>query len=370
MVDLGTQYQRIKSEVDLGIQEVIDSCQFIKGEKVRSFEKNMVEYLNCLDVVGCGNGTDALQISLMALGTEPGDEIILPAHTYMATAEVVALLRLTPVLADVDPHTFNIDPEEIRKKITNKTKVIMPVHLYGQSANMESILAIANEHGLKIIEDNAQAIGGDYTFSDGRKMKTGTMGDIGTTSFYPSKNLGCYGDGGAIFTNDASLAERIRMIANHGQKKTYYHDLVGVNSRLDAIQAAVLDVKLRHLDTYNENRRAAADYYDSAFADAPELETPFKDGSSTHVFHQYTLKVPMGTRDDLKAFLKEKGIPSMIYYPLPMYRQKAFSYLNLDPADYPVTEDLYQRVISLPIHSEIGEEELGYVSAIVKEYYT
>jgi len=369
MVNLRSQYEKIKPEIDRGIQEVIDSCQFVKGAKVREFERNMKEYLGCRDVIGCANGTDALQIALMALGTEPGDEIILPAHTYMATAEVVALLRLTPVLAEVDPNTFNISPDEIRKKITNKTKVIMPVHLYGQSADMESILAIAEEHGLKVIEDNAQAIGGDYTFSDGRKMKTGTMGDIGTTSFYPSKNLGCYGDGGAIFTNNDELAERIRMIANHGQKKTYYHDMVGVNSRLDTIQAVVLDAKLRHLDTYNENRSTAADFYDAAFANTPELETPFRDGSSTHVFHQYTLKVPMGTRDSLKAFLKEKGIPSMIYYPLPMYRQKAFAFLNMDPLDYPMTEDLYQRVISLPIHSEIREEELEYISEAVKAFY-
>lgn len=369
MVDLRTQYLRIKDEIDEGLQEVIDSCKFIRGPKVKAFEQHLAEYQGCAHVIGCGNGTDALQIALMALDAQPGDEVIVPAHTYIATAEVINLLGLKPVLADVSPDTFNILPEEIRARITEKTRAIIPVHLYGQSADMESITAISEEYAIPVIEDNAQAIGADYTFSDGTKSKTGTMGAIGTTSFYPSKNLGCYGDGGAMFTNDDQLGEKLRMIANHGQRKTYYHELTGVNSRLDSIQAAILDIKLKHLDAYNEARQRAAAHYDQAFEGNTSITAPVRDPKSTHVYHQYTLKVPIGSRDDLKSYLADKGIPSMIYYPVPMYGQKAFKHLGIDPAEYPVTEDLSRRVLSLPIHSEMEEEVIGYITHHVKAFY-
>lgn len=368
MVDLVAQYENIKTEVDEAILRVIGKAQFINGEEVELFKSELAAYLGIKHVIPCANGTDALQIALMALDLKPGDEVITPSFTYIATTEVIALLGLTPVFVDVDPLTFCIDPVKLEKAITPKTKVIVPVHLYGQAANMEEIMHIAVKHDLKIIEDNAQAIGSDYTFSDGRTVKTGTIGDIGCTSFFPSKNLGCYGDGGAIFTNDDELAIKLRMIANHGQSKKYVHDVVGCNSRLDTIQAAILRIKLPKLDGYIQARRAAAAMYDQAFATIPELEVPFRNESSRHVFHQYTLKVNGVDRDELQAYLAEKGIPSMIYYPIPAHKQKMFSSFGLGNLELPVTDDLTGRVISLPIHTEMEEEQLQYIIQHVLEF--
>jgi len=366
MVDVATQYAHIKEDINKGIQDVIDSSIFIKGPVVRSFEKNLADYLSVNYVIACANGTDALQIALMALDLEPGDEVIVPSFTYVATAEVIALLRLKPVMIDVDADSFNSTAELIEPYITDRTKVIVPVHLFGQSADMESIMDLATKHNLYVIEDNAQAIGADYTFSDGRVMKTGTIGHIGTTSFYPSKNLGCFGDGGAIFTQDEQLAKRIRMVANHGQKVRYYHSLVGVNSRLDAIQAAILDVKLKHLDKYCDARCAVADRYDAAFSDIENIQTPVRIKNSTHVFHQYTLRVKGGKRDALSAYLKEQGVPSMIYYPVPLYKQEAFKAYWSDTNTLSNTETLCDEVLSLPIHTEMQPDVQQYIINCVK----
>ncbi len=368
MVDLATQYQKIKSEVDTAVISVMESTSFIGGEKVKSFRENLERYLNAKHVIPCANGTDALQISFMALGLQPGDEVIVPAFTYVATAEVIALLRLRPVMVDVDPNDFNIDTSVIRDAITSRTKAIVPVHLFGQCANMEEIMKIAEEYNLYVVEDNAQAIGSDYFFSDGRKRKAGTIGHIGCTSFFPSKNLGCYGDGGAIFTNDDELASRLTMIANHGQSKQYYHDLVGVNSRLDAIQAAILDIKLKHLDEYAAARRRAADYYDSRFAGNPHILIPARNSYSTHVFHQYTLRITNGKRDALKEFLSLNQIPCAIYYPLPLYEQKAFKPFMDEARPLPVTELLCKEVISLPMHTELDPSKQDMVIDKVLEF--
>jgi len=368
MVDTQTQYQKIKNEVDLAIKEVIDSSAFINGKIVQEFALNLARYLDAKYVVPCANGTDALQIAMMGLDLKPGDEVITPSFTYIATTEVIALLKLTPVFVEVDPQTFCIDPVAIRNAITPKTKAIVPVHLYGHSAAMEEIMDIAREFNLHVIEDNAQAIGCDYIFRNGVKKKTGTMGTIGTTSFYPSKNLGAYGDGGALFTNDDELAVKLKMIANHGQSKRYYHDLVGCNSRLDSIQAAILNEKLKYLDEYIDARRQAAAFYDNAFADCPKIKTPFRAWYSNHVFHQYTVILEGVDRDELHKFLTEQKIPSMIYYPVPAHRQKMFEQYNTSNLKMPVTDWLTERVISLPMHTELDEEQLNYISSMVLEF--
>lgn len=368
MVDLQGQYQKIKAEVDEAIHKVLDSSAYINGPAVHEFQANLEKYLGVKHVIPCANGTDALQISMMALGLEPGDEVITTSFTFIATAEVIALLRLTPVLVDVDPHTFNIDPEAIKRAITPKTKAIVPVHLFGQCADMDAIMEIAKEHNLKIIEDNCQAIGSDYIFKDGSRKKAGGIGDIGCTSFFPSKNLGAYGDGGAIFTNDDELAKQCRIVANHGMTVRYYHDLVGVNSRLDSIQAALLDVKLKHLDEYCAARNKAADYYNKAFADNPHLITPVKFERSTHVFHQYTLLTKGIDRNGLQEHLQSKGIPAPIYYPVPLHMQKAYIDPRYKEGDFPVTEMLSDSVISLPMHTELDEEQLEFITASVLEF--
>lgn len=368
MVDLKSQYEKIKEEVNAGIQEVIDTTTFIKGGKVNDFQKNLEAYLNVKHVIPVGNGTDALQITLMALGLQPGDEVITPTFTFIATAEVVALLGLTPVVVDVDFDTFNISVDSVRKAITPKTKAIVPVHLFGQNADMEALLALAKEHNLVVIEDACQSIGADYTFSDGTKVKSGCMGDIGCTSFFPSKNLGCFGDGGAIFTNNDELAAKMRSLANHGMVVRYYHDVVGVNSRLDSIQAAVLDVKLKHLDTYCANRLAAADYYDAAFSAVDQLITPARSAASTHVFHQYTLKLNGVDRAALIKHLADKGVPAMIYYPVPLHLQKAYQDTRYKAGDFPVAEQLSECVMSLPMHTELTEEQLKYITDSVLEF--
>lgn len=368
MVDLKKQYAEIKNEVDAAMQEVMDSAAFINGKAVTDFAKNLSRYLAVKHVIPCANGTDALQISMMALGLQPGDEVITPSFTYVATTEVVALLRLKPVFVEVDPKTFCIDPTAIEKAITPKTKAIVPVHLYGQSAPMEEIMRIALKHNLYVIEDNAQAIGSSFTFKDGRVKKTGTIGTIGTTSFFPSKNLGCYGDGGAIFTDDDSLADLLKMIANHGQSKRYYHDLVGCNSRLDSIQAAVLNIKLKRLDEYISARRNAADYYDIAFAENPKITVPYRAPYSHHVFHQYTLILEGTNRNKLNEYLASKNIPSMIYYPVPAHRQKMFAAFGGDSYQLPVTDWLTERVISLPMHTELDTEQLEFITSTVLEF--
>ncbi len=367
MVDLKRQYHKIKSEVDTAILNVLESTAFINGPDVHNFAKELAEYLDVKHVIPCANGTDALQISLMALGLKPGDEVITTSYTYIATVEVIALLRLTPVFVDVDADTFTMNIDSVKNAITTKTKAIIPVHLYGQAVNMEPLLALAKEHNIPVIEDNAQAIGGTYTFSDGTKKKTGTMGVIGCTSFFPSKNLGGYGDGGAIFTNDDALAEKLKMIANHGQKTRYYHEMVGCNSRLDTIQAAILRIKLRHLDEYCTARRAAADYYDKAFANNPKIVTPFRAPYSYHVFHQYTLQLRGVDRDGLQAKLAERKIPSMIYYPVPSHKQNMLKEYGTADLVLPVTDMLQDCVISLPIHTELTEEELSYITSNLLE---
>lgn len=368
MVDLKTQYQKLQPQLDAAVREVMDSMAFINGPAVKQFQAGLENYLQVKNVIPCANGTDALQIAMMALGLQPGDEVITASFTYVATAEVIALLRLTPVLVDVDPVTFNIDPAAIEKAITPRTKAIVPVHLFGQCADMEAILGIAKRHHLYVIEDTAQAIGAEYSFSDGRKAKAGTMGTIGTTSFFPSKNLGCYGDGGAIMTQDDALAGKIRMIANHGQSVQYYHDEVGVNSRLDSLQAAILSVKLPHLDRYNQARRAAADYYSEAFAADARFTTPGFDPKSTHVFHQYTLQLHGIDRQALRDHLAAQQIPSMIYYPVPLHQQKAYSSNRYQAGDFPITEKLCASVLSLPMHSELNQEQLDYIVEAVKSF--
>ncbi len=361
MVDLKAQYQRIKPEIDNSIQQVIDATQFIKGPALKRFEENLATYLDIKHVIGVANGTDALQIAMMALGLLPGDEVITADFTYVATAEVIALLGLKPILVEVDPNTFNINPNAIESAITSKTKAIVPVHLFGQSADMESILKIASKHNLYVIEDNAQAIGADYTFSDGRVAKTGTMGTIGATSFFPSKNLGCYGDGGALMTNNDDLAAKIRMIANHGQAVQYYHDEIGLNSRLDTIQAAILDVKLKYLDDYNQARQKVAATYDKAFENHNKLIAPSKYPSSTHVYHQYTLQLISVDRNELRKQLAEIGVPSMIYYPLPLHQQKAYLDIRFTDEKFPISTRLSSSVLSLPIHTEMNEEEVNFI---------
>lgn len=368
MVDLRSQYLGIKPEIDKGIQEVIDSCAFINGPAVNSFQKELEQYLGIKHVIPCANGTDALQVSMMALGLKPGDEVITASFTFIATAEVIALLHLTPVLVDVDPHTFNIDPQAVERAITPRTRAIVPVHLFGQCAPMEELITLARKHNLFLIEDNCQAIGSDYIFSDGRRKKAGTMSDIGCTSFFPSKNLGCYGDGGAIFTDDDELAGKLRSIVNHGMTVRYYHDHVGVNSRLDSIQAAVLKVKLARLDDFAARRRAAADYYDKAFAGHPKLKTPVRTSHSTHVFHQYTLVTEGIDRKGLIEFLNSREIPAMIYYPVPLHLQKAYQDPRYKPGDFPVTEFLSDRVFSLPMHTELDQEQLEFITSSVLEY--
>lgn len=369
MVDLVGQYQKIKPEVDAALHRVIDSAAFINGPEVKDLEKELAAYLGAKHVIACANGTDALQIAMMALGLKPGDEVITASFTFVATVEVVALLGITPVFADVLPGTFNLDPADIERKITPRTKAIVPVHLFGQTADMEAIMAIAKKHDLYVIEDNAQAIGATYTFGDGTGRRSGTIGHIGTTSFFPSKNLGCYGDGGALFTNDDELARRIRRVCNHGSDVRYYHEVVGVNSRLDSLQAAILRIKLRHLDDYAAARNAAAAFYDKAFAGIPQLVTPARSASSTHVFHQYTLRVKGGHRDALKKHLETNGVPAMIYYPVPCHLQNAFKSDRFPKGSLPVTEQLIDEVLSLPMSTELDEDQLVHIANTVKSYF-
>lgn len=370
MVDLKAQYNAMQEEVDAAIIDVVRSGAFINGPAVKRFQAGLEDYLGANHVIPCANGTDALQIALMALGLEPGDEVIVPAFTYVASAEVIALLRLSPVMVDVDPRTFNVRAEDIEPAITERTKAIIPVHLYGQSCDMEPILALAKKHGLHVVEDNAQAIGAKYTFNDGRVAATGSLGDIGCTSFYPSKNLGAYGDGGAINTNSEELSVAIRKVANHGQGKRYYHDVVGCNSRLDSIQAAVLNCKLPRLDGYSSRRGLAADYYDEHLAGLQGLLTPARQPNSTHVFHQYTLRIDGGRRDALQEHLKAAGVPSMIYYPVALYDQEAFKGTAANDITFLTNTDLLTKeVISLPMHSEMSEETLGYIVGAVKSFF-
>jgi UDP-2-acetamido-2-deoxy-ribo-hexuluronate aminotransferase len=368
MVDLKQQYAHIKKDVDAALCEVLESAAFINGKQVGVFSENLAQYLGVKHVIPCANGTDALQIAMMALDLKPGDEVITPSFTYIATTEVVALLHLKPVFGEVDPKTFCLDPAKLEALIGPRTRAIVPVHLYGQSAPMEEILKIAEKHHLPVIEDNAQAIGSSYQFANGKTQKTGTLGTMGTTSFFPSKNLGCYGDGGAIYTNDDSLASKLKMIANHGQSKKYYHDLVGCNSRLDTLQAAVLDVKLKKLDEYIDARRKAADYYDRAFAHHPKITTPYRASYSHHVFHQYTVLLEGLSRDGLNEFLASRSIPSMIYYPVPAHRQKMFGEFTGPASQLAVTDWLTQRVLSLPMHTELDPEQLSHICTCVLEF--
>lgn len=368
MVDLFGQFQSIENEILDGIKSVISRTAFINGAEVGELARKLEEYNNVNHVIPCANGTDALQIAMMALDFKPGDEVIVPAFTYVATVEVIALLGLKPVFIDVKENTFEMDCDLLEKVLTPKTVGIVTVHLYGQCSNMERILDFAKKHHLKVIEDNAQAIGAEFTFSDGRVAKSGTMGDIGTTSFFPSKNLGCYGDGGAIFTNNHELAEKLQMIANHGQSIKYHHDSIGVNSRLDTIQAVILNAKLKHLDTYSKNRNLVADLYDSELSNHDYLITPARSNESTHVFHQYTLRVNGGKRDELKTFLEERGIPSMIYYPIPLHLQKAYLKYGYKEGDFPVSEKLCKEVLSLPIHTEMKDEDQQYIIDQIKQF--
>lgn len=368
MVDLKGQYENIKQDVDNAIADVINSTTFINGPAVKEFQENLEKYLGVKHVIPCANGTDALQVSMMALGLKPGDEVITTSFTFIATAEVIALLGLTPVLVDVDPDTFNIDPVAVEHAITAKTRAIVPVHLFGQCADLDALMEIARKHNLFVIEDACQSIGADYIFADGKHAKSGTIGHIGCTSFFPSKNLGCYGDGGAIFTNDDELARQLRVVVNHGMVVRYYHDYVGVNSRLDSIQAAILNVKLRKLDTYAAARNKAASYYDSAFAGNPKLKTPLRFKNSTHVFHQYTLVTNGIDRAKLVEFLAARDIPAMIYYPVPLHMQKAYLDPRYKEGDFPVTEALCRSVVSLPMHTELSEEQLQHITKGVLDF--
>ncbi|WP_297332722.1 DegT/DnrJ/EryC1/StrS family aminotransferase [Flavobacterium sp.] len=369
MVDLKGQYDKIKQTVDASIQEVLDTTTYINGPEVHKFQKNLEEYLGVKHVIPCANGTDALQIAMMGLGLEPGDEVITADFTFAATVEVIALLQLTPVLVDVEPDSFNISVEAIRNAITPKTKAIVPVHLFGQVADMEAIMALAEEHNLYVIEDNAQAIGAEYTFADGTKKKAGTIGHVASTSFFPSKNLGCYGDGGAIFTNDDELAHKLRGIVNHGMYERYHHDVVGVNSRLDSVQAAVLNAKLPHLDDYNKARRAAADKYSKAFAGHADIITPvIKGDDESHVFHQYTLRILNADRNTLMKHLLDKGIPCAIYYPIPLHSQKAYASSRYNEDDFTVTNQLVKEVISLPMHTELDDEQVEFITQTILDF--
>jgi len=368
MVDLHGQYLHIKPEIDQAIQRVLDSAVFVKGSEVKEFEKELGDYLGVSHVIACANGTDALQICLMALDLHPGDEVITPDFTFISTVEVSALLGFTPVLVDVEPGTFNIDIRKLEKAVTPRTKVIIPVHLFGQCANMEEILQIAEKHGITVIEDVAQALSADYTFASGRKVKAGTMGRMACTSFFPSKNLGCFGDGGAMITNDAGLAGTLAAITHHGMRQRYHYDITGVNSRLDTIQAAILRVKLRYLDDYSRARKQAADWYDTYLKDIPGLEIPKCSTFSTHVFHQYTLKLTGIVREEFMNHLTAKGVPSMVYYPVPLHIQKAFTYLGYREGDFPVSERLCKSVVSLPMHTELDEEQLQYITATITEF--
>ncbi len=369
MVDLKGQYKKIKTEIDKAMVDCVESAEFINGKLVKTFSDNLAKYVGVKHVIPCANGTDALQVALMALDLKPGDEVIVPAFTYVATAEVIALLNLVPVMVDVMPDDFSINLEQVKNAISPRTKVIVPVHLFGQCAGMEELLQIAKENNIYVVEDTAQAIGAKYTFKDGSVHQAGTMGDIGTTSFFPSKNLGCYGDGGAIFTNDDALATRIKMMANHGQSKKYQHDVIGVNSRLDTLQAAILDIKLNYLDEYCAARNAAADYYDQHLQNIDELTIPVRVLNSTHVFHQYTMKVKNGKRDALKLFLQDKGIPSMVYYPFPLHFQAAYKSDRFPKGSLPVAESLCEVVLSLPIHTEMNAEMQDYIIGAIKEFF-
>jgi len=368
MVDLQSQYQQIKDVVDTSIQEVLNSSAYINGPYVKEFQADLEKYLGVKHVIPCANGTDALQIAMMGLGLEQGDEVITADFTFAATVEVIGLLKLTPVLVDVEPDTFNMDIEALKKAITPKTKAIVPVHLFGQCANMEAVMQIAKEHNLFVIEDNAQAIGADYTFADGTKKKAGTIGNVGTTSFFPSKNLGCYGDGGAIFTNDDELAHTLRGMVNHGMYKRYYHDVVGVNSRLDSVQAAVLKAKLPLLDSYCDARRKAAMYYTEAFSTNSNIITPAISVFSTHVFHQYTLRITNGKRTELHQHLLDNNIPNAIYYPVPLHAQKAYKDERYNEDDFAITNQLIDEVISLPMHTELEEEQLAFIVKTINDF--
>ncbi len=370
MVDLHSQYEKIKSEIDEAMSDVIKSTAFIKGAKVGEFANELASYLDVKHVIPCGNGTDALQIAIMSLDLKPSDEIICPDFTFIASAEVIGLLGYRPVFVDVDYDSFNVTAKNIEQAISIKTKAIIPVHLFGQAAPMEAILEIAKKYDLYIIEDTAQAIGADYIFSDERKQKLGTIGTIGCTSFFPSKNLGCYGDGGALFTNDDELAERLKMIANHGMKERYHHDILGVNSRLDTIQAAILSIKLKYLDQYEQARQQTAKRYDEAFEGIEDLLIPKKETFSTHVYHQYTLKVKGGKRDELKTFLEQNDIPAMIYYPVPLHKQKAFLPIARQGGTLNVSEMLAEQVLSLPMHTELDEEQQTYIINKVREFFS
>jgi UDP-2-acetamido-2-deoxy-ribo-hexuluronate aminotransferase len=368
MVDLVSQYEKIKGEVDKAIIDVLHSSMYIGGQDVKDFQAELERYLGVKHVIPCANGTDALQVALMALGLEEGDEVITADFTFAATVEVIELLKLKSVLVDVEPDSFNIDVAALEKAITPKTKAVIPVHLFGQCSNMDAIMEIAGRNNLFVVEDSAQAIGATYTHLDGSSSKAGTIGDIGTTSFFPSKNLGCYGDGGAIFTNSDELAETMRSIVNHGMGVRYYHDRLGVNSRLDSIQAAILRIKLPKLDDYCDARRAVADYYDNYFAEFSHIQTPHRSEFSSHVFHQYTLKFDELDQFEMQEFLKEKGIPAMIYYPVPLHAQKAYKGAGYKDEEFPITNALVKRVISLPIHTEMDEEQLAFICESVKEY--
>lgn len=369
MVDLISQYSSIEKDINRSIKNVLKSGNYINGPEVSKFSKKLQNFLNVDFVIPCANGTDALQIALMALDLKPGDEVICPSFTYVATAEVVSLLGLTPVMADVDPVTFNLSIDHVKSVVSDKTRVIVPVHLFGQSCDMEPILRFAKERNLKVIEDNAQAIGAKYTFSNGRTVLTGTMGDIGTTSFFPSKNLGCYGDGGAMFTNDPDLANKLKIIANHGQEVKYYHKVIGCNSRLDTVQAAILNTKIDRLDSYNEARNQMAQKYDEAFRNTPGLEIPFRKPNSSHVFHQYTLKVKENRRDALKQYLEKRNIPSMIYYPVPLYKQEAFSKFVVKDFEIKNVEKLCSEVLSIPIHTEIELSSQQYIIKTINNFF-
>ena len=369
MVDLHGQYLHIKPGIDSAIQQVIDSSAFIKGEEVFRFQEELSAYLGGCRVVACANGTDALQVALMSLGLQRGDEVITTPFTFISTVEVVSLLGLKPVLVDIRADTFNIDPAGLGDAVTEKTRAIVPVHLFGQSAHMEAIFQIAGAHDLFVIEDTAQALGADYIFEDGRMQKAGTLGTIGTTSFFPSKNLGCYGDGGALFTHDEELGEKLQALVNHGMVKRYHYAHVGVNSRLDTLQAAILRVKLKELEKYHQARRQAAEYYDNVLSGCPDVQVPLRSPFSTHVFHQYTIKVPAETRDRLRVHLREKGIPSMVYYPVPLHQQHAYSDLGYRKGDFPVTEQLAGEVLSLPMHTELDEEQLDYITSHLMDFF-